>query len=155
MVRAAELFNNRPRYVIETYHKGSLPLECEGVRVSPPQVITSAFKRGEDQVGYVVRRHPDRENLIRYHDQSGGMGRVPKLQEWFSLVGDSPRSDSVAGDGWSCIVTFLNQQAAETAESATRVRFEVRDEVATCVCGDEIVRADFASFATQISSRPD
>ncbi len=102
------------------------------------------------RVGYVVCRHGARSNLMRYHDQTDGFGRVPKLQEWFSLVGDANPGSSIVGSDWACVVTFLNQTPQETADWADRVQFEVAEHVATCDLGDDVVRVDFARLQTRI-----
>ncbi|MHC4180931.1 MAG: hypothetical protein ACYSWU_25825, partial [Planctomycetota bacterium] len=94
---------------------------------------------------YVIRRAQDRENLVRYHDLSNGSGRVPKLQEWFSLIGDDdPRRWGGLTD-WACLVTFLNQTAEQTADWARQVRFDVDGDTATCRVGAEMLHVDFAA----------
>ena len=100
-------------------------------------------------VGYVVRRSGGHRNLMRYHDQTEGTGRVPKLQEWLSLVGEADPASHAGGDDWACVVTFLNQSPEATAEWAERVRFEVDGDVATCRLGEDTVQADFAQMETR------
>ncbi|HLA84558.1 MAG TPA: hypothetical protein VJL29_07170 [Thermoguttaceae bacterium] len=102
------------------------------------------------KVGYVVRRGAGRTNLMRYHDERSGEGRVPQLQEWFSLVGDrKPAPLSGTGD-WACVVTFLNQSPEETAQQAEQVRFTVDGDTAVCRMGDDVVTVDFARKTTTI-----
>ena len=106
-----------------------------------------------NRVGYVVRRTPGRENLIRYHDLTKGRGRVPKLLEWFSLIGDrAPGAWASQGD-WACVVTFLNQPSAVTADWARRVQFEVEGDVATCRIGGDVVRVDFESVKCRVMEK--
>jgi hypothetical protein len=109
-----------------------------------------------DRVGYVVRRVEGHDNIVRYHDLAKGSGRVPKLQEWFSLIGDrDPASLANQGD-WACVVTFLNQPATETAEWVRRVDFRVDGDAAICRVGDNLVSVDFSDTGTRIeqANRP-
>jgi hypothetical protein len=104
-----------------------------------------------ERIGYVVRRPSGRQNVMRYHDHTDGTGRVPKLQEWLSLIGETDPDANIPGDDWACLVTFLGQSRDETAEWATRVRLEVDGDVATCHVGADAVRADFAARETQVT----
>jgi len=110
-----------------------------------------------DRVGYVVCRVEGHDNVVRYHDLSKGSGRVPKLQEWFSLIGESdPITPTDQGD-WACVVTFLNQPAAKTAEWVQRVDFRVEGHTAVCHVGDFSVNVDFTNTGTnieQVDQRP-
>ncbi|MCL4192591.1 MAG: hypothetical protein KJZ87_12740, partial [Thermoguttaceae bacterium] len=90
----------------------------------------------DNQVGYVVLRSDGRPNVFHYHDENRGTGRVPQLQEWISLVGETAPV-SFADPTWDCIVTFLNQTAEETQRWADRVEFTVSDRSAVCTIGDE------------------
>jgi hypothetical protein len=106
------------------------------------------------RIGYVVRRAQGRENVLRYHDLTKGVGRVPKLEEWLSLIGDrDPSAVPPTGD-WACVVTFLNQPPSETALSAGRVKFSVDGNAATCRIGQDAIRVDFAERKTQIAVLP-
>jgi len=106
------------------------------------------------KLGYVVRRSAGRANLMRYHDETTGVGRVPKLQEWFSLVGDA-KVPSLSGDGdWACVVTFLNQSPEQTARWAERVRFTTDGDTARCRIGDDVIDVDFAQRKTHIDETP-
>lgn len=98
----------------------------------------------DNQIGYVVLRTDGRPNVIRYHDESQGSGRVPQLQEWISLVSE-PDSEPPANASWDCVVTFLNQTAKETERWATRVQFSVQDRQAKCVIGEETLAIDFST----------
>jgi len=98
----------------------------------------------DNQVGYVVLRTDGRRNVIRYHDESQGAGRVPQLQEWISLVGE-PDPEPPAEPTWDCVVTFLNQTAKETERWATRVQFSVQERQATCTIGEETLVVDFST----------
>ncbi|TDF98752.1 alpha-mannosidase [Paenibacillus piri] len=53
--RKAMEFNVPPVSIIETYHKGALPQSSEGIRISASHVIAAAFKRSEDDDGYILR----------------------------------------------------------------------------------------------------
>jgi hypothetical protein len=112
--------------------------------------LTTDWLNVGGHVGYVVCRQGERQNLMRYHDQTEGQGRVPKVQEWFSLVGEVDPASSLDGDDWACVVTFLNQSPEETADWAERVKFDVDDHVATCSFGSDVVRVDFGSRETVI-----
>ena len=110
------------------------------------------------KVGYVVRRSPpspggrgsggggEIENVMRYHDFTKGEGRVPKLQEWLSLVGErSAAAWSKDGDA-ACVVTFLNQSPEATAEMAERVKFESSGDGATCRVGNDTITVDWKTL---------
>ncbi|MCC6126143.1 MAG: hypothetical protein IT426_14370 [Pirellulales bacterium] len=96
-----------------------------------------------DAVGFVVRRGNGQKNLIRYHDEAKGEGRVPQLQEWLSLVGEADPS-SLAKESWACVVTFLNQPSRQTESWASRIRFAVEGDRATCTNGVETFGVDFS-----------
>jgi alpha-mannosidase len=55
VVRAARLLNQPPEMVVETYHKGELPLCHSAIDISHGSVICEVFKRGEDGDGCVLR----------------------------------------------------------------------------------------------------
>jgi hypothetical protein len=94
------------------------------------------------RVGYVVCRPAGEANVMRYHDQSAGAGRVPQLQEWISLVGNAePRVPP--GGSWACVVTLLNRDAGGTAEAARSVRFEAERDRATCQIGEDEMAVEF------------
>lgn len=103
-------------------------------------------------VGYVVRRSAERENVMRYHDLTQGEGRVPKLQEWFSLIGDPhPAAWSADGDA-ACLVTFLNQSPAETERWSGRVEFTTEADAAVCRVGDEVVRVNWLTLESRVET---
>ncbi|MGD8237349.1 MAG: hypothetical protein PVH68_02240 [Armatimonadota bacterium] len=100
------------------------------------------------RVGYVVKRWPEGANVMRYHDEVSGSGRVPKLQEWLSLVGQVGSRQARSGADWACVVTFLNQGSGQTPRAAARVRFTVAKDVALCDIGRNVVRVDFGAMHT-------
>ena len=51
------MFQAEPRYVIETYHQGDMPLKYEGMRIESGSINISAFKRSEDNDGYILRAY--------------------------------------------------------------------------------------------------
>jgi len=53
--RLAETLNRPMSAVIETYHEGKLGDKCEGIEISRQNVDLSAFKRAEDDKGWIVR----------------------------------------------------------------------------------------------------
>ncbi len=55
IVRKACEFNVPPVQVVETYHKGTLPLVFEGIRIDTESVVASVFKKAEDGNGYILR----------------------------------------------------------------------------------------------------
>lgn len=91
----------------------------------------------DGHVGYVIRRNPSHQNVMRYHDQAEGIGRVPKLQEWLSLIGEADPVSRLSADDWACAVTFLNQGPEKTVERADRVRFDIDGHIATCHLGEK------------------
>jgi hypothetical protein len=132
-------------YELGTNHReihgrfGSVQVEGVGSQSGIREMATDWLNLG-DRVGYVVRRLPDTENVVRYHDQSRGSGRVPKLQEWLSLVSGVASKGTAAADAdgkatsdqWACIVTYLNQTAEETRRSSREISFRVDSDVAIC-----------------------
>ena len=44
---------------------------------------------------------------------------------------------------WACVITFLNQDQAETATWAENIAFEVEGNSSTCKIGNQIVSVDF------------
>lgn len=134
---------------------GEMEVVALGGRAEVHELATDWLNLG-DQVGYVVRREPPAKNLMRYHDLPQGVGRVPKLQEWLSLIGDGDADAGArtAGGDWACVVTLLNQSASATAEWAGRVQWEVDGETAACRIGDAVVRVDFALPSCRIFKGP-
>lgn len=134
---------------------GEMEVVALGGRAELHEFATDWLNVG-DQVGYVVLRTPAVKNVMRYHDLSQGVGRVPKLQEWLSLIvdGDADAGSQTAGEDWACVVTFLNQPASETAEWAGRVRWEVNGQTAACRIGDNVVGVDFALPICRIVKAP-
>ncbi|NBD26849.1 alpha-mannosidase [Paenibacillus glycinis] len=55
IVRKAYELNVPPIAVWETYHEGPLPQQLEGIRISAAQIVSSAFKRAEDDDGWILR----------------------------------------------------------------------------------------------------
>ena len=108
------------------------------------RVIESDWLNVDDRVGYVVRRQSGRPNVMRYHDETGGSGRVPKLQEWLSLVGDPELAPAVDQD-WACVITCLNRSAPATAQLAETASFEVDADRAVCQVSGIEVRVDFTA----------
>ncbi|MBN2376904.1 MAG: hypothetical protein JXD22_10910 [Sedimentisphaerales bacterium] len=110
---------------------------------------TSDWFNVDDKVGYVIKRSPGVHNVIRYHDEPQGYGRVPKLQEWFSLVGDANTNADVekktlSPDGeWTCVVTFLNQTSAATKAHAENIDFKASGDSAMCRFGSQALQVDF------------
>jgi hypothetical protein len=102
-----------------------------------------------DRVGYVVRRPGGAANVMRYHGQERGTGRVPLLQEYVGLVGDGDESKWPGAD-WACVVSFLNQTAAQTARWAERLVVSAEGDLVTCRIGEDFIRVDFKGMETSI-----
>jgi len=118
---------------------------------SETHALESAWLNIEDRVGYVVISSDGRPNIMRHHDTNAGSGRVPKLQEWLSLVGEAPGSEPL-GPRWTCIVTFLNQEARDTARASQGITFLTNGDQATCrVNSDELT----ITFPGQPDSNPE
>ena len=113
---------------------GSLEIQGTGGEETTHELATDWLNVG-NRIGYVMKRFPKSQNIIRYHDLAGGSGRVPKLQEWFSLVGNVSKSD--AREQWTCIVTYPNQSAREMATLAEDVQFRVHEDAATVTIPSE------------------
>ncbi|MHB8901846.1 MAG: discoidin domain-containing protein [Thermoguttaceae bacterium] len=109
---------------------GSLEVQGTGGDETTRELAGDWLNVGQ-RIGYVVRRLPETENVIRYHDLAAGEGRAPKLQEWFSLVGDRGGRPAPGGDRWACIATLPNRSANETERWAEQVRLEADSDTAT------------------------
>lgn len=94
-----------------------------------------------DRVGYVVRRWPATPNVMRFHDEAAGTGRIPKLEEWLSLIGERDPQAVPCDSDWACLVTFANQKSSQTARQAGKVRFSVEGDTAVCRIGEQAIRA--------------
>jgi Alpha-mannosidase len=55
VVRKACELNVEPILIMETFHKGIMPLTYEGIRISSSNIIATALKRAEDGDGYILR----------------------------------------------------------------------------------------------------
>jgi hypothetical protein len=93
------------------------------------------------RIGYVVRRYPATQNVMRFHDEIAGADRVPKLEEWLSLIGEKEPRTVPADSDWACLVTFANQKKTQTARQAGKVEFSVLGDTATCRIGEQEIRA--------------
>ena len=51
----AEELNNKPTVVVETFHKGTLPLEFSAISVSEKNIIPTSLKKSEDGDGFALR----------------------------------------------------------------------------------------------------
>jgi hypothetical protein len=80
------------------------------------------------RIGYAARRIPDVQDVVRYHDEAAGTGRVPKLQEWFSLVGNA--GQLFAAGQWAYVVTYPGRTTEETERLAKKLRFQAQAETA-------------------------
>ncbi|MBD3177806.1 MAG: hypothetical protein GF320_21745 [Armatimonadia bacterium] len=106
-----------------------------GVEEGDPRTtsLPSSWLTIDDRVGYVVLREADRLNVMRHRDEVRGEGRVPKLQEWISLIGD-PQGLALGPDPeWACVITLLGERAraAEQVAGSASLRVQgARAEVA-------------------------
>ena len=100
-----------------------------------------------DRLGYIIKRRPGCTNIVHYIDQEKGEGRVPKLQEWFSLIGEEPPIAWPEGADYAGLVTCLNQTARQTAKRAKRTRFEVENGLARLRNGSFEVQVDFDTLS--------
>lgn len=103
---------------------GSLEVQGIGGEEKIHELATNWLNVG-NRIGYVVRRFPESQNVVRYHDSTGGSGRVPKLQEWFSLIGDTSEETMPTGERWASVVTYPNRLAEDTGRLAKRVQFQI------------------------------
>jgi hypothetical protein len=109
---------------------GAVEVEGTGGEEKIHEWVTDWLNVG-NRIGYAVKRFPEAQNVVRYHDFAGGTGRVPKLQEWFSLIGDANGQAMPDGEQWACLVTFPNRSAEETRVLAEGVLFQTNGEAAT------------------------
>jgi hypothetical protein len=107
----------------------------------------------DGRIGYVVRRWPAQPNTMRYHGEIKGSGRVPVLQEWLSLIGESSAGELSGTARWACVVALPNAGAEQTVAQADRIRFEVEGNQAVCRIGPNIVRVDFDGLKTAIEEK--
>lgn len=70
--KKAEILNNKPTAVIETFHKGKLGTEYSGISVSEDNIAVTALKKHEDSGAYVLRcyesENRDTDVTIRLFD---------------------------------------------------------------------------------------
>lgn len=64
VVKKAYEFNGAPVQVIETYHRGSLPLRISGIEISSDSVVASAFKIAEDDDDFILRCYETSGNSV-------------------------------------------------------------------------------------------
>jgi len=88
-----------------------------------------------DKTGYVVCRK-GMENIMTYHHST----ERNRNCDYINLIGEG---SSEWKNDWACVVTFLNQDQAETATWAENIAFEVDGNSATCKIGNQIVSVDF------------
>lgn len=55
IVKKAYELNTPPVQIIETYHRGIMPLEYEGIRISRDNVIATVLKEAEEGGGHILR----------------------------------------------------------------------------------------------------
>lgn len=55
LVKRAYELNIPPRAIIETFHRGSLPVSMTGIYISSKNIIATALKNAEDKNGYILR----------------------------------------------------------------------------------------------------
>jgi hypothetical protein len=135
------------------FEGGEAVLAGEGNEPGTIGFETDWFNVG-NQVGYVVKRLPGRRNVVLYEDKERGGGRVPKLQEWFSLIGEGDTALRSGQVDYACLITHLNQAAKRTAKCARRTQFQVEDGVATVHDGSHVLQVDFdAAMMTLTSGR--
>lgn len=128
---------------------GQKQIEGVGSQAEVHDLDTDWLNLG-NRVGYVVKRTAGRPNLMRYHDLTQGTGRVPKLQEWFSLIGNREAALEGASEDWACVVTFLNQSSQQTADWIDRIHFEVDGDRAACRIEKDELTVDFGTLDCRI-----
>ena len=112
----------------------------EGTRVastnvSEPLKINSNWLNIGGKIGYVVCRS-GMENIMTYHHST----ERNRNCDYINLVGES--CSDWATD-WACVVTFPNQDQAETACWAEKVVFKVDGNAASCTIGDQKIKSAF------------
>lgn len=132
------------------FEGGTTRLTGQGNEKSTRPFRTDWFNIG-NQIGYVVKRESGRNNVVRYEDLEKGGGRVPKLQEWCSLIGDEQETPWEDGEDYACLVTFPNQPAKRTAEAAGKVRFERSGNTASLRCPPYELRVDFDALTVTLT----
>ncbi len=53
--RRAQMLNNRPTVIVETFHHGKLGTSCSAIDISAPNITVTALKNHEDSDAYVLR----------------------------------------------------------------------------------------------------
>ena len=122
-----------------------------GVGGERPRVVelSTDWLNISDRIGYVVRRHPATQNVMRFHDEAAGTGRVPKLEEWLSLIGERDPAGLACDSDWACLVTCVNQEHGETEKQANQIAFSVEGDTATCRIGAQEIRAKLSFSGDQ------
>jgi hypothetical protein len=118
-------------------------LTARGVGGDGPRVVElpTDWLNISDRIGYVVRRFPATQNVMRFHDEIAGKGRIPKLEEWISLIGENDPQAASSDSDWACLVTFANQRMDQTARQAGKVKFLVEGDRAVCRIGEAETQA--------------
>ena len=118
-------------------------LTALGVGGDRPRVVELAtdWLNISDRIGYVVRRYPPAQNVMRFHNETAGKGRIPKLEEWLSLIGEKDPGTVPSDSDWACLVTFVNQKQAQTSREAAQIRFSVAGDTALCRIGEQEIQA--------------
>jgi len=127
---------------------GDAVLVGEGNQAGARVFETDWFNVG-NQIGYVVKRLPEHRNVVQYEDREKGDGRVPKLQEWYSLIGD-PDAWNDATD-YACLVTYLNQSSKRTARCAESTQFSINGGIATVRTKSHTLRVDFDALTVTVT----
>jgi hypothetical protein len=106
-------------------------------------LLPSSWLTIDDRVGYVVVRQADRVNVMRHRDEVRGEGRVPKLQEWISLIGDPQGSTLGPDPEWACVITLLGERACAAERIAGSASLRVRGSRAELIGPGFRVEVDF------------
>lgn len=121
---------------------GSLTAQGKGGPKSV-RTLTSNWLNIDNKIGFVVCRPVGQQNIMRYHDNNKIAGRKPHLQEWISLVGEET-PDLTSDTSWTCVVTFLNQDAQQTKSQQALVKLTADRDHASCLIGEKIFHVDFS-----------
>ena len=57
IVQIAAVLNQKPSTIIETFHKGNLPMKQSFLEVDAKEILVSAMKEAEDGDGIIVRAY--------------------------------------------------------------------------------------------------
>ena len=63
--RRAQMLNNRPTVIVETFHHGQLGTKYAGISISEDNITVTALKKHEDTNAYILRYYKNENKKTR------------------------------------------------------------------------------------------